>query len=106
MNKLIDILRKRWGVTSAFQVVIILIVFAVTGFSTLYVHRFIDHLLGIGKEDPFWLKALVFIVIILPLYTVLLYIWGFLVGQRKFFTTFIKLKIRLISGNRLYKDND
>ena len=48
MNKTIDLLKKRWGVTNAWQVLVILFLFAITGISTLYVHQFIDYLLGIG----------------------------------------------------------
>lgn len=104
MSKLINRLKNKWEVTSTGQVIIILIVFSITGFSTLYAHMLIDRLLGIGENDPFWLKLLVFILIVLPVYTVLLYLWGIIFGQRKFFTRFIKLKLRIISGNRLFKD--
>lgn len=90
-------LKIRWGIESDFQVAIILVVFALTGFSFLYVHRWIDLLLGIEAQDPFWLKAVVFIIVLLPLYNLLLLIWGTLLGQFKFFKNFIvKFFSRLI----------
>ena len=89
-------LKIRWGIENDFQVVIILVVFALTGFSTLFTHNFIDHLLGIGEDTSFWIKLFVFIVLILPIFSVLLYIWGTILGQKKFVTEFIKYKIDLI----------
>ena len=97
MNEIINKLKTRWGVTSAWQVLIILSLFAITGFSTLYVHQFIDHLLGIDKDDSFWLKLLVFIFIVLPVYTALFYLWGIILGQKKFVTQFLTLKYNLLA---------
>lgn len=82
-------LKKRWGIESDIQVVIILLVFSLTGFSFLYVHNWIDQLLGITEADSFWLKAIVFILVLLPLYNLLLLVWGTLFGQFRFFKTFI-----------------
>ena len=89
-------LKKHWGISSDLQVVHILVVFAVTGFSTLFVHNYIDHLLGIEEDDSFWLKLVVFIIIILPLFNMLLFFWGVVLGQRKFVTRFIKVKLNLL----------
>lgn len=103
MKKIWEKLKKQWDVQSDFQVAVILVVFAVSGFSTLYVHRFINLILSIVDKDQFWIKLFVFILIILPIYTLLSYLWGIVFGQRKFFTRFIKLKIKILSGNRIYK---
>lgn len=89
-------LKNRWGIANNFQVVIILVIFAVTGFSTLYVHRLINTYIGVSDETSFFIKLLIFIILILPIYTVLLYVWAVLLGQRDFFTKFIKMKIRLL----------
>lgn len=89
MKKFWQKLKERWDIESDRQVVVILIVFSLTGFSFLFVHSWIDQLLGITKEDPFWLKLIVFIIVLLPLYNVLLLIWGILLGQGKFFRSFI-----------------
>jgi len=82
-------LKKRWGIESDWQVAIILLVFTLTGFSFLFVSPWIDDLLGMSDDDPFWLKAVVFIIVLLPLYNILLLIWGTLLGQFKFFKNFI-----------------
>ena len=81
MSNLIDRLKKRWGVANAFQVIMILVVFSITEVSNLYVHRFIKLLPGIGEKDPFWIKLIVLILIIIPVWSVLLYLWGMILGQ-------------------------
>lgn len=87
---LIDNLKKRWGVKNAFQVIIILIVFSCTGFSVLYVEDQIYKLLNITGDHGFWMRALLFIIITLPVYNVLLLIYGFIFGQFRFFWNFEK----------------
>lgn len=82
-------LKLRWDIESDWQVAIILLVFTLTGFSFLFVSPWVEGLLGIVEEDPFWLKALVFIIVLLPLYNILLLVWGTLLGQFKFFKNFI-----------------
>jgi hypothetical protein len=91
LNKLKD----RWGVTTILQVFVILIVFSLTGFSTLYAHNFIDFLLGINSDTSIWIKAIIFIFLILPIFSVFLFLWGTILGQRKFVTEFLKYKIGL-----------
>ena len=89
-------LKKRWEVESNFQVAVILIMFACTGFSTLYTHEFINHLLGIDDGSHFLLRTVIFIFLILPIFNLLLYFWGIIFGQKKFVTKFISLKLNLI----------
>ena len=89
MKKFWEKLKKRWGIDNDWQVAIILLAFTFTGFTTLYVHQLVDQLLGIDKESPFIYKVLVFIIIVLPVYNILLMIYGSLLGQYKFFKNFI-----------------
>lgn len=98
---IIDKLKSRWGIESTFQVIVILIVFACTGFTALYAREFVFDLLGVTNEFPFWQRALIWIVTILPLYNLFLYIYGTIFGQRKFFTLFLKKTFgRLIPGKK------
>jgi hypothetical protein len=83
-------LQTRWGVHSAWQVLVILVVFALTGFSAMYIKRPIFALLGIDGDDPWWLRTLVWMVTVLPAYQVLLLLYGFLLGQFSFFWAFEK----------------
>ena len=89
MRKFWEKLKKRWNIESDWQVAIILLAFTLTGFSTLYVHKLVDQMLGIDESSPFIYKVLVFIVIVLPVYNILLIIYGSLLGQYKFFKNFI-----------------
>lgn len=86
----IDKLKARWGITSTFQVILILIVFSCTGFSVLYVEEIIVEALNIPKELSWWMRAIVFVFLTLPLYNLLLLLWGFVFGQFRFFLNFEK----------------
>jgi hypothetical protein len=88
-------LQKRWGVTSVWQVIIILIVFALTGFSAMYIKRPIFNWLGIDAATPLWIRVLVWTITVLPAYQVLLLLYGSLFGQFTFFWNFEK---RMFSG--------
>ncbi len=87
---LIDTLKKRWQIESNWQVFIILIVFACTGSTAVYAKKFVFDLLGVTSEMSLWLRIIIWIVTILPLYNVLLMVYGTLFGQRKFFLWFLK----------------
>lgn len=101
---LIDKLKSRWGIESTSQVIVILIVFACTGFTALYAREFVFDLLGVTDELPFWQRALIWVVTILPLYNLFLYIYGTIFGQREFFTLFLKKTFgRLIPGKKTSK---
>ncbi len=78
-------LKDRWKVKSAFQVVIILIVFACTGFTIIG----IKHLIGINGDTPIVWRIL-FYICILPIYNIVLLCYGWLFGQFKFFLEFEK----------------
>jgi hypothetical protein len=90
-------LQTRWGVHSVWQVLVILLVFALTGISTMYIKRPIFAVLGIDANDPFWLRMLVWMVTVLPAYQILLLFYGFLLGQFPFFWAFEK---RMFGGIR------
>jgi len=98
-------LKNRWGISSNIQVGIILLAFALSGFSTLFSHNFIDELLGITSETPFWIELLVFIILILPIFNIYLLIYGTLLGQRKFVIEYIKTKINIITKWKFDKND-
>ena len=94
-SSVLDKLKKRWGVTSVWQVLLILAVFAATGFTILEIKKpviaFLTYL-GIGEG---WLRTTLYILLILPIYQVVLLTYGFLVGQFTFFRNFV---LRMIYG--------
>jgi hypothetical protein len=85
----IEKLKSRWNVKSAGQVVIILIVFACTGFSVLFIKRPLLTLLA-GDEGNSTLGTVLYYIFILPVYNILLLGYGFLFGQFSFFWNFEK----------------
>lgn len=87
---MIEKLKHRWNVRNGWDVLIILLVFACTGFSVLYTKRWLSGLLGITAESPGWLRWGFSILVILPLYQVILLIWGWIWGKFIFFWEFEK----------------
>jgi len=96
--RLINFFKKRWGITSSFRAIKIFMVFPATGFTTLYIHKKIDFLLGLDQTAFFWQKSLVFVLLILPVFNIVLYMYGSVIGEKLFFYKFIKKKYRLLTG--------
>jgi len=86
----IEKLKERWQVTSLFQIVIILVVFSLTGFSLLFIKKPLYALVGIGPETPAWIRIVFWVVALLPVYNAMLLFYGFLFGQFRFFWNFEK----------------
>lgn len=83
----IEKLRQRWNLNSIWQVIVILIVFACTGFTVLFIKKPILHFLAGGMGDTLTASVLYYILI-LPLYNLLLLAYGFVFGQFEFFWRF------------------
>jgi hypothetical protein len=83
-------LRERWGVTTLWQFILIMLVFACTGFSILIVKSWIFTALGISSDISVWWRIMLFILVTLPTYHVLLLFYGFVFGQFRFFLAFEK----------------
>ena len=84
-------LKKRWGIDNNWQVVVILIVFAVTGSTASYIGKPILNFLNITTESfgvySYWILRIVLLFI---MYQFLLVFFGWLFGQHKFFWNFEK----------------
>lgn len=87
---MIEKLKQRWNVRTGWDVLVILLVFACTGFSVLYVKRWLFDLAGLTADSPGWIRWAFNILIILPLYQVILLAWGWVWGKFKFFWEFEK----------------
>ena len=87
----IERLKTKWGITSTFQVIVILIVFSVNGSLALKFARPVLEFFSVDKEtmSPFLYWTLR-ILIVFPIYQVLLLVVGTLFGQFKFFWNFQK----------------
>ena len=84
----IEKLKTRWHVKSGWQVIIILIVFACTGFTVMFIKPVITGWIFHGGH-PSWFSVLYW-VLILPIYNLFLLFYGFVFGQFDFFWAFEK----------------
>jgi len=76
-------LQEKWGVTAK-GAVAILVAFALTGSTVFKISRpILNHLLP--ADHPDWLWWVLRIVVIVPLYEILLVLFGTLLGQGEFF---------------------
>ena len=91
-----DKLKERWGLSSGRDVIVVLLVFACTGFSVLFVKRGLFRLLDIDGSSPIGLRIAISLFLILPLYQVLLLAWGWLWGKYSFFWEFEKRMFKRI----------
>jgi hypothetical protein len=74
-------LKKRWKIESNFQLVLLFIVFAITGSTSALLSKPVCMWLGIIEEDfGYWFTP-VRLLIIFPLYQVLLVLIGSLLGN-------------------------
>ena len=78
-------LKKKWGIKSNWDFFLINVVFSLAGMSIVFVREPIFAFLGITPETAFWIKVVIYIPLIVPIYQVNLLIWGFLLGQFPFF---------------------
>ena len=94
-------LKEKWGITSNFQVVIILIVFSVTGSIAVWIAKPLLDFVGLDKTalSP-WVFWPIRILIIFPIYQVLIVIVGALFGQFKFFWNFEKKMLSRLGFKR------
>lgn len=92
-------LKKRWGLTSNFQILIIIFVFSITGSASVYVSRPFIKYIGITKENlhPAFYWPL-FILIAFISYQILLVIIGWLFGQFNFFWNHFTKKMLMRLG--------
>ncbi len=93
MPKWIDRLQEKWNLKSAKQVVLVLIVFACTGTTVLLLKKPVFSLLGI-TEIKGWLSNILYLIFILPVYNIVLLIYGALFGQFAFFWEYEKKMFR------------
>lgn len=104
-------LKERWGITSNLQLIVILVVFAVTGSSSVYVAKPFLDLIGLEQSnfpDTWWGNSLYWILrilLIFPFYQILLVIYGWLLGQFKFFWAFEKKMLSRLGLGFLFKSS-
>ncbi|WP_228527659.1 DUF6787 family protein [Pararhodonellum marinum] len=89
-------LRSKWQLKSIWQVVLVLLVFALTGFTVLFIKKPLFDFLGISLEKGGFWKTVLYLIFVLPLYQLILLFYGFLLGQFHFFWEKEKLFFRRV----------
>lgn len=98
-------LKKRWGLTSNWQVLIIFLVFSITGYTSLLIAKPILNLVGLSQEatNP-WVYRPLRILLVFPFYQILIVVFGWIFGQFEFFWNFEKRMLRRIGFKRFFKE--
>jgi len=98
-------LKKRWGIESNFQIIVIFFVFAITGSSAVRLAAPICGFFGVFKEtSPWYIYWFVRILLIFPLYQILLVCFGWLFGQFNFFWKFEKKMLARLGLSRFLNE--
>lgn len=83
-------LKEKWNIKSNVQLVLIFVIFSVTGSASLVVRKFIFGWLGITSDTSLWIKIPLYVLIIVPAYQILFLLIGTLFGQFRFAWEFEK----------------
>jgi hypothetical protein len=89
-------LGQRWGVGPV-RVVLILVVFACTGLTVMFLKRPVVGYFTENGEQPL-LFSVLYYILILPFYNLVLLVYGALLGQFRFFWAFEKRFFARITG--------
>ncbi len=87
-------LKETWGITSDFQLIVIFIVFAITGSLSAFLSKPFTNYIGLTDENLGYFYLPVRLIAIFPIYQVLLVLTGFVFGQFTFFWWFEKKMLR------------
>ncbi len=83
-------LKEKWNIKSNLQLVLILVIFSITGSASLVVRKFVFEWLGITTDTSLWIKVPLYVLIIVPAYQILFLVIGTLFGQFRFAWEFEK----------------
>lgn len=89
-------LQAKWKLESIFQVILVLLAFACTGFTILFIKNPVLNFFGVEKGG--FANTLLYLLLVLPLYQIFLLIYGFIFGQFRFFWEKEKQIFRRIGG--------
>lgn len=104
-------LKEKWGITSSFQLVVIFIVFGLTGSFSVRLGKPILDFVALKPENfeslfmgevLYWVLRL---LIIFPVYQILLLIFGALFLQFRFFWNFEKKILKRIGFKRFFRNS-
>lgn len=94
LKKFYNHLKIKYDIQNDLQFWIIMLVFALTGTSILFVKPPLFELLGINSSINTIIYVLLYILIITPVYFINLTIFGLLLGQHRFVNAFVIKRFR------------
>ncbi|WPP52093.1 DUF6787 family protein [Catalinimonas niigatensis] len=78
-------LQEKWALNSIYQVLIVLLVFSLTGSTVVFIRKAFFGWIGFDETTSMWLKTITYIAFVMPAYQILLLAYGALFGQFTFF---------------------
>ena len=98
-------LKQKWGLTSNWQVLAIILVFSINGSFATWVAKPVTEFFGLSAETtkPYVLYLTLRILLIFPIYQLTLPLVGWFFGQFKFFWNMEKKMLRRMGLGRLFK---
>ena len=87
-------LKAKWEIESDLQLILIFIVFSISGSAALVIRKMVFDLIDFDPGWPFIFKVFVYVLTIVPAYQLMLVIIGTLFGQFVFFWKFEKKILR------------
>lgn len=96
-------LKERWNIETNGQLIVIFLVFAITGSSAAKLAAPVTDFFEIKREMGWYIYWPFRILIIFPIYQVLLVLFGWIFGQFEFFWNFEKRMIRSLGLGFLLK---
>lgn len=92
-------LKTRWGLANMTDVLIVLIVFALTGTTVLLLKKPVLEFFKTNPEHD-WMVSTVYYILILPIYNLILLVYGFIFGKFNFFWDFEKRMFSRMFGKK------
>ena len=98
-------LKQKWGLTSNWQILAIILVFSINGSFATWVAKPVTEFFGLSAENtkPYILYLTLRILLIFPIYQLTLPLVGWLFGQFKFFWNMEKKMLRRMGLGRFFK---
>ncbi|MEQ8470580.1 MAG: prolipoprotein diacylglyceryl transferase [Marinoscillum sp.] len=95
----IDKLQERWNLKNGLQVMLVLVVFACTGFTVMFLKKPVQDFFLDDGERTLWF-SIGYWILIFPVYNVILLCYGLVFGQFQFFWQFEKRMISRMTGKK------
>ena len=92
--------KTKWNIASDWQLLLILLVFSITGSAAMVVRKLVFSWIGITAETTLLLKVPLYILILFPALQILLILIGSMLGQFSIFYNFQKRSLRFLNRKK------